>query len=89
MRSHCPRPADAASRRQFLLRLAQLGFVAAGRPVDVSASFGVARVVDGKHPLSHALAAAEIACKAAKDRGRGRVEVFQESTRASSGAART
>jgi len=58
--------------------LAQLGYVAAGRPVDVSASFGVARVVDGKHPLSHALAAAEIACKAAKDRGRDRVETYAE-----------
>jgi Amt family ammonium transporter len=28
--------------------------------------------------LSHALAAAEAACKAAKDRGRGRVEVYQD-----------
>ena len=57
---------------------ARLGFVAGARPVDVSASFGVARVVDGKHPLSHALAAAEIACKAAKDRGRDRVETYAE-----------
>ena len=47
--------------------------------VDVSASFGVARVVEGKHPLSHALAAAEIACKAAKDRGRDRVEIYDDS----------
>jgi len=59
--------------------LAQLGFVAGSQTVDVSASFGVARVVDGKHPLSHALAAAEIACKAAKDRGRDRVETYEES----------
>jgi diguanylate cyclase (GGDEF)-like protein len=59
--------------------LEQLGFVAGSQTVDVSASFGVARVVDGKHPLSHALAAAEIACKAAKDRGRDRVETYQES----------
>jgi diguanylate cyclase (GGDEF)-like protein len=47
--------------------------------VDVSASFGVARVTTtSKNPLSHALAAAEVACKAAKDRGRGRVEVYQD-----------
>jgi len=59
--------------------LAQLGFIAGSQTVDVSASFGVARVADGKHPLSHALAAAEIACKAAKDRGRDRVETYQES----------
>jgi diguanylate cyclase (GGDEF)-like protein len=59
--------------------LEQLGFVSGSQAVDVSASFGVARVVDGKHPLAHALAAAEIACKAAKDRGRDRVETYQES----------
>jgi len=47
--------------------------------VDVSASFGVARVMlQSKNPLSHALAAAEVACKAAKDRGRGRVDVYQD-----------
>jgi EAL domain-containing protein (putative c-di-GMP-specific phosphodiesterase class I) len=59
--------------------LAQLGFVSGSQTVDVSASFGVARVADGKYPLSHALAAAEIACKAAKDRGRDRVETYEES----------
>jgi diguanylate cyclase (GGDEF)-like protein len=71
---------DAAQTVAENLRdgFARLGFVAGARPVDVSASFGVARVVDGKHPLSHALAAAEIACKAAKDRGRDRVETYAE-----------
>lgn len=59
-------------------RLGELGFTSGSTPVEVSASFGVARVVDGKHPLSHALAAAEIACKAAKDRGRDRVETYEE-----------
>lgn len=50
-----------------------------GRVVDASASFGVARVSqESKHPLLHALAAAEVACKAAKDRGRGRVEIYQD-----------
>jgi diguanylate cyclase (GGDEF)-like protein len=53
--------------------------VIGAQPVEVSASFGVARVADSKHPLSHALAAAEIACKAAKDRGRDRVEIYEES----------
>ena len=59
--------------------LGSLDFVAGGKAVDVSASFGVARVVDGKQPLAHALAAAEIACKAAKDRGRDRVELYEDS----------
>ena len=46
--------------------------------MEVTASFGVADVAAGEHPLSHALASAEIACKAAKDRGRNRVEVYAD-----------
>jgi hypothetical protein len=37
--------------------------------MEVTASFGVSAVVDGHNPLSHALASAEIACKAAKIAG--------------------
>ncbi len=48
------------------------------KQVEASASFGVAPVQATEHPLSHALASAEAACKAAKDRGRGRVEVYQD-----------
>src|ERR1700689_1525650 len=46
---------------------------------EVSASLGVAPVGRAETALAHALATAEIACKAAKDRGRNRVEVFQDS----------
>jgi diguanylate cyclase (GGDEF)-like protein len=46
---------------------------------EVTASLGVAPVGRGENALAHALATAEIACKAAKDRGRDRVEVFQDS----------
>ncbi len=46
---------------------------------EVSASIGVAPVGRSGNALAHALATAEIACKAAKDRGRNRVEVFQDS----------
>ena len=60
-------------------QLGALDFIAGGKAVEVSASFGVARVGDGKQPLAHALAAAEIACKAAKDRGRNRVELYEDS----------
>lgn len=72
---------DTAQRIAEDLRdgLERLEFVAGDKPVDVSVSFGVARIVDSKHPLSHALAAAEIACKAAKDRGRDRVETYEDS----------
>jgi diguanylate cyclase (GGDEF)-like protein len=52
-----------------------------GKKLDLSLSFGVARVPDTKYPLSHALAAAEVACKAAKDRGRGRVEAYHDADR--------
>jgi diguanylate cyclase (GGDEF)-like protein len=46
---------------------------------EVSACIGVAPVGRADNALAHALATAEIACKAAKDRGRNRVEVFQDS----------
>ncbi len=45
---------------------------------EVSASFGLAPLQSIDTSLSHALAGAEAACKAAKDRGRGRVEIFAE-----------
>jgi diguanylate cyclase (GGDEF)-like protein len=45
--------------------------------LTVSLSAGVALLpANSKHPLSHALAIAEIASKAAKDHGRNRVETF-------------
>ena len=56
----------------------RLGFLRERQQVEVTASFGVANVVEGNHPLSHALASAEIACKAAKDRGRNRVETYYD-----------
>jgi Amt family ammonium transporter len=46
--------------------------------VQVSVSVGVAQLPDSQNPLAHGLANAEIACKAAKDRGRNRTEIFQD-----------
>jgi diguanylate cyclase (GGDEF)-like protein len=46
---------------------------------EVSVCLGVAPIGRAENALAHALATAEIACKAAKDRGRNRVEVFQDS----------
>jgi Amt family ammonium transporter len=46
---------------------------------EVSASIGLAPIGRADNALAHALATAEIACKAAKDRGRNRVEIFQDS----------
>ncbi len=73
--------ADRASRVAEDLRAgaAELSQVRADGPLKVSVSIGVAPVhVRAKQPLSHALATAEIACKAAKDRGRDRVETFHD-----------
>ena len=47
--------------------------------IDVTVSIGVGPIGRTDNPLAHALATAEIACKAAKDRGRNRVETFQDS----------
>lgn len=49
-----------------------------GVPTHLSISFGVSSIPSNEGGLGHALAAAEAACKAAKDRGRGRVEVYQD-----------
>lgn len=62
-------------------KVAGTAFAHEGKQIELSLSAGVACVPDTKFPLSHALAAAEIACKAAKDRGRGRVEIYQEADR--------
>jgi diguanylate cyclase (GGDEF)-like protein len=59
----------------------KLGVVHLGGPADAtfqaSVSIGVATLVGARIDLAQALAVAETACKAAKDRGRNRVEVYQ------------
>ena len=47
-----------------------------GRRTRITASFGVATLARAGE-FEHALAAAETACRAAKDRGRNRVEVYE------------
>ena len=49
-----------------------------GEAPEVSLSIGVASLSGPRSKLAHGLAAAEVACKAAKDRGRNRVEVYQD-----------
>jgi diguanylate cyclase (GGDEF)-like protein len=70
---------DATKLAESVRRaVSSMAYTVNTKNVEVSASFGVAPLQITEHPLSHALASAEAACKAAKDRGRGRVEVFQE-----------
>ncbi|MEP7313915.1 MAG: EAL domain-containing protein, partial [Pseudomonadota bacterium] len=47
--------------------------------LSVSVSIGVAAILDLRVEFAHAFAVAETACKAAKDRGRNRVELYQAS----------
>jgi diguanylate cyclase (GGDEF)-like protein len=72
---------EAATAVAERIRIAASAIVA--RPgqgsFEVSVCIGVAPVGRSENALAHALATAEIACKAAKDRGRNRVEVFQDS----------
>jgi diguanylate cyclase (GGDEF)-like protein len=52
---------------------------AADSSFQASISIGVAAVTNPREDLAHALAVTETACKAAKDRGRNRVELYQAS----------
>jgi len=55
----------------------QLALLHQEAKLPVSISIGVALLDPGAEELAHVLATAETACKAAKDRGRNRVEVYQ------------
>ena len=56
----------------------ELTVVSAQRTLDVSACIGIAVVNRDAEGIVGVMAAAEIACKAAKDQGRDRIEVFEE-----------
>ncbi|HET9108747.1 MAG TPA: bifunctional diguanylate cyclase/phosphodiesterase [Steroidobacteraceae bacterium] len=70
---------DDAERFGEMLREAaeRLGTMHGNSRLRVSISVGVAELDSREGELMHALAAAETACKAAKDRGRNRVEVYR------------
>jgi Amt family ammonium transporter len=53
-------------------------FGSASQNIQLSMSWGVAPLPLHDMTLDHGLAAAEVACKAAKDRGRNRVELYQD-----------
>jgi len=78
---YIPRTTLAQGRRiaeQLSKSVSGLSVPVHGMPTPISISFGVALIPANDGGLGHALAAAEAACKAAKDRGRGRVEVYQD-----------
>ena len=58
---------------------AELTYARGDGTVQVSVSCGAAELPhESRNRLAHGLANAEVACKAAKDRGRNRVEIFQD-----------
>jgi diguanylate cyclase (GGDEF)-like protein len=54
----------------------RLSGVRGDKPLLVSLSIGVSRLGERDRRLDHAMAAAELACRTSKERGRNRVEVF-------------
>jgi diguanylate cyclase (GGDEF)-like protein len=76
-----PTAAEDACKFAESLRQGAADLGAAGHEVrlSVSVSIGVAAIDGPKTEFSHAFAVAETACKAAKDRGRNRVELYQDS----------
>jgi len=69
---------DAAKFAESLREgVEQLGTTHGESRLHVSISVGVASLETAAGELMHSLAAAETACKAAKDRGRNRVEVYK------------
>ena len=71
---------DFAQQIAEMLRrqCSELTYVRTEGTVQVSISIGVAELPDSQNALAHGLANAELACKAAKDRGRDRIELFQD-----------
>ncbi|HEX8756261.1 MAG TPA: EAL domain-containing protein [Steroidobacteraceae bacterium] len=74
-----PGSLDDAERFGESLREAaeKVGSMQGNSRLRVSVSIGVAALDSSAGELMHSLAAAETACKAAKDRGRNRVEVYR------------
>ena len=58
--------------------IGELTVVAAQRTLDVSVCIGISRINRNTQGIVAAMAAAEVACKAAKELGRNRIEIFAE-----------
>ena len=72
-----PSQAEAVAER-LREAMGRLGYLNGEQSVPVSISVGVAGCASQGQPAAHALAAAELACKRAKARGRNGVEMYRE-----------
>jgi diguanylate cyclase (GGDEF)-like protein len=68
-------PVATVLAQQLQERINRLAIGPADNPIDVSVSGGVAALLIPQQGLARALAAAELACKTAKKRGRNRIKV--------------
>jgi diguanylate cyclase (GGDEF)-like protein len=73
---NCDPHAAAQIAKQLQVAASRIRIGPSQEPVEVSVSCGVAALVSMPKGFARALAAAEIACKAAKDRGRDRIELY-------------
>jgi diguanylate cyclase (GGDEF)-like protein len=73
---NCEPQAAAAIAKSLQVAASRIRIGPSQEPVEVSVSCGVAALVSMPKGFARALAAAEIACKAAKDRGRDRIELY-------------
>ncbi|MGH8220029.1 MAG: EAL domain-containing protein [Steroidobacteraceae bacterium] len=79
--AYLPKTSLAQARRvaeQLCRAVGERCAVIGGVRTRLSISFGVASVSPGDLELTQVIAAAETACRTAKDRGRARVEVYQD-----------
>jgi len=75
---HCTLERAREVGKEMSKAVASARFTSNEQPIQISISWGVAMMRTDDNNVDHGLAAAEIACKAAKDRGRNRVEVYQD-----------
>lgn len=73
---NCEPQAAAEIARNLQVAASRIRIGPSQEPVEVSVSCGVAALVSMPKGFARALAAAELACKAAKDRGRARIELY-------------
>jgi len=65
--------------KRILMAASQLGYVDGAESVPVSVSVGVATMPAPRERIAHLLASAELACKQAKQQGRNRIAVHEDS----------
>ena len=79
--AHCYRTVSKSGphgRREDSHCIHELTVVSAQRPLDVSACIGIAQLNREADGIAGVMASAEIACKAAKEEGKDRIQIFQK-----------